>query len=322
MGFSNTLKVITTNLWDNRQPVYTEKDYPDLKGKIFVVTGGASGIGFEVSKFLLSKNAKVYVVGRNQQKINDGIAKLKQEGPNATVDYFLVDYNDLNTVKPGVQRFLDRETRLDCVIHNAGIMSMNRSETKQGFEVHLGVNAIGTWALQKCLDDILIQTAKTVPENSLRIVWVTSNGHYGSFDDKGINWNDINYKTEWSLQAAYGQSKAINIYESILWAKKHPGSGVVSLSVHPGPIRSEITRDLGSTTQKILSKLFFYETKYGAYSELYPALHPQFTVKDNGTYITPFGHVGQARADVVEGANGENGEKLYKFLEEQTRSYV
>ncbi|ANB14243.1 Env9p [Sugiyamaella lignohabitans] len=297
-------------------PTFTEKDYPDQTGRVFIVTGGPTGIGYHVSRYLLQKNAKVWVVARSQTKVDAAITQFKKEMPNCNVDFFLVDFSDLATIKPGVQKFLDTESRLDGVFHNAGVMvPPNGSKTTQGYELQLGVNCVGPFLLQKYLDDIIIKTAKISPPNSTRIVWVSSSGH-GFSPKAGIQWDNINFEKLNKPWKAYGQSKAINVYQGILWPKKHAGSGVVSLSAHPGNLKSELQRNTSAAMNILL-----YPANYGAYTELYGALHPSLTTKDNGSYLIPWGKKGVARSDIVEGANGKNGERLWNWLEEQVAPY-
>ncbi|KAK9452495.1 Env9p [Dipodascopsis uninucleata] len=303
-------------------PKFLEKDYPDLEGKVCIVTGGATGIGFEVSKRLLEKKAKVYIAARDKGKLVNSIAKIKSDLPSANVDYFIVDYCKLSTVKEGVQKFLDNESRLDIVFHNAGVMAPPAgSKTDDGYELHLGVNDIGPFLLQKYLDKIIIKTAKISPPNSVRIIWVSSSVHALSPFKGGINWDDINNDFKCSFQVGYGQSKAINVYQSILWPKYHEGSGVVSLSVHPGNIKSELQR-YANKLQKFILSWIIYPTQYGAYTELYAALCPDLTEKNDGAYIIPFGKVGFARQDIINAANGPEGKKLWEYLDTEAKKYT
>jgi retinol dehydrogenase-12 len=300
---------------------YTEKDYPDQSGRVFVVTGGPTGIGFQVSRYLVMKNAKVWLVARNQSKIDEAIENLKEEFPNANVDYFIVDFADLTTIKPGVQKFLDSESRLDGIVHNAGVMVPPAgSKTKQGYELQLGVNTIGPFLLQKFLDDIFIKSAKSSPENSSRILWVSSSAQFFA-PTGGINWHDINFEKGGVKTEKYGQSKAINIFECIMWAKKHPDSGVVCLTCDPGNIRSELQRH-ANAAESLLMKYVLYPTHFGAYTELYAMLHPSFTVKESGTFVIPFGARGVIRNDIETAAKGEAGEKLWSWMEEQVAAYL
>jgi protochlorophyllide reductase len=303
------------------RPTYTEKDYPDLSGRVFIVTGGCTGIGFYVTRYLAEKNAKVWIVARNQSKIDEGIAKIKEEFPNANLESFLVDFSDLQTVKRGVQKFLDLETRLDVVIHNAGVMTPPPgSQTKDGYELQLGTNNLGPWLLQKYLDPVLLKTAKSSPANSCRVIFVSSAAHRFSPSNGGVNWDDLQNVKTTSKFTIYGQSKAINMYMAALWAREHKDSGVVSLSLHPGNLRTELQRHVTGIQHWIIDRML-HPANYGAYTELYAALNPSLTCANNGDYISPWGRIGVPRPDVKAGMEGAKADKVFEYLEKETAKF-
>ncbi|VEU24218.1 DEKNAAC105469 [Brettanomyces naardenensis] len=306
-------------------PTFVDKDYPDLSGKVFLVTGGASGIGNAVVKKLLGKNAKVWILGRRQAVLDKCVSDLKEEFPKAQLDTVLADLSDLPTIKPAAELFLKKETKLNGIIHNAGVMNPPEgAKSKQGYEIQLGTNDIGPFLLQEFLDDLVIATAKKEPANTVRILWVSSMGHYFAAEG-GVNWDDINYEKEkagWTT--VYGQSKAIDIYLSYMWAKKHPGSGVVSISCHPGLLNTELDRyhKFGPLMRGMLAVISpIYPPAYGAFTELFAVLSPSITTKNDGNYVNPWGRLGRIRPDVKEGMEGENGEKVWKWLKEQVSKY-
>lgn len=314
------------------KPKYTENDYPDLTGRVYIVTGpSVGGIGYYVCKLLLLKNAKVYLVGRSPERINMAINKLVEElGSECSrrIGYFIADYADLTTIRPGVEKFLQSETRLDGIVHNAGVIREDPSDklkTAQGYELVLGVNVIAPFLLQSLLDDILIRTSEHATD--VRIVWVSSLAHVFAPQD-GFNLEDPNYNStklpilpsmKWIL---YGQSKALAIQMAILWAKMHP-SNVVSLSCHPGLITSNMS-DPNKLLIKFARRFLEYDTIYGAYVELYALLHPGFATRtSNGLYITPFDKVSDPRRDIIEAANDPiKGPKIWGWLEEQVKPYL
>ncbi|VEU21715.1 DEKNAAC102254 [Brettanomyces naardenensis] len=307
-------------------PDFVDKDYPDLTGKVYLVTGGVTGIGYEVVKKLLGKNAKVWILGRNQGKLDTCVEGLKKEFPGAQLGTVLVDLADLSTVKPGIQEFLKKETKLNGIIHNAGVMGPPAgSKSKQGYELQLGTNNIGPFLVQKFLDDIIIATAKKEPENTVRILWVASSGHFFSPANGGILWEDLNFEhTKSSWMYKYGQSKAIDVYLSYLWAKKHPGSGVVSVTCHPGNLSTELQRYMNVPGWALsLGQLLMplHPAYMGAFTELFAVLSPGITTKDSGTYVIPWGKIGRIRQDIKDGMKGDNGEKLWTYLEKQVAPY-
>lgn len=318
----NTLRMIARDIYVHPTPTYTEKDYPDLSGKVYLVTGASSGIGFEAARLLVEKGAFVWLTGKTKDRMDRSVAKLRKEYPNGKFDYFLIDYSDLSTIKASMEPFVSKLERLDGVLHNAGLNYVANAFTAQGYELRLGVNAVAPHLVQKFLDGVLIKTAETAPENSVRVVWVASTSSYMSPSNGGIHWEDMNHPPDGIMRyGIYGQSKAINIYQGILWPRKvGQGSKVVSLSVHPGIVQSDIRRNATGSRRGLMQGIGA-PTIEGAYAELYPLLHPSITSADNGSFYAPQGFRAQPRADIVAGANGANGEKLWTWLEEQVSKH-
>ncbi|KAK9470273.1 Env9p [Dipodascopsis tothii] len=304
------------------KPTYTEADYPDLTGKVAIVTGSTSGIGLKVTEYLLKQNAKVYICGRSQARLDTVVGSLKTQYPNASLGTLAFDYSDLATIKPGLQTFLDEEKRLDLLIHNAGASYMgNEHKTVNGFYNCLQVNAIAPFVVQKHLDDILIQTAKASPPNSVRIVWLSSLAIFWAPGKSGLQLEDVNFeKTKPTELLCYGQTKSINYFEAYVWGLRHKDSGVVSVSVHPGLIRTELTRNANAFMKKIVHS-FAADVRYGVYSVLYPALSPDITTEDNGGYFIAYGKKGVPRTGLPEMASGKEGEKLWAWLEDITSDF-
>lgn len=295
--------------------------YPDQAGRTWIVTGvSVGGIGFETARLLLAAGAKLWIVGRSVDKLDQSIQELKKDAPNADVRSIVIDFNDLLTVKQGLQQFLSTATELHGVVHNAGIMFPPVEErTKQDFDKQLGVNVIAPFLIQRHLDDLLIATAKKSPPNTVRVVWVSSAGHLGA--PNGIDWSDINLDKS-GTKKKYFHSKALNVMEAILWSRKHENSGVLSVSVHPGVINSDLGRYL-SSVESFFSSFIAQPVVYGAYSEMYGAVSPDLTVeKHSGAYIVPYGTVGIARGDIVKAAEGKEGDKVWQWLTEVTDPYI
>ena len=98
-------------------PLLTEKNLPDQKGRVFIVTGGYAGCGFELSKILYQRNGTVYVAGRSKSKAETAVQRMKNEFPESQgkLEFLMVDLADLTTVKPAVEEFLSKEQRLDVL---------------------------------------------------------------------------------------------------------------------------------------------------------------------------------------------------------------
>jgi NAD(P)-dependent dehydrogenase (short-subunit alcohol dehydrogenase family) len=108
-------------------PTFTNKDLPSLAGKVYIVTGAASGVGFELAKILFVAGGTVYLAARSTSRCEGAIEKIKtqtkSEKPKGRLESMVINLADLGTVKGAVDEFLKRETRLDVLVHNAGVMT-------------------------------------------------------------------------------------------------------------------------------------------------------------------------------------------------------
>ncbi|KAJ2895337.1 hypothetical protein MKZ38_006687 [Zalerion maritima] len=173
-------------------PTYTEKDYPDLTGKVFLVTGANTGVGYEVARLLHSKNAHVFIASRNESKALSAIDKINSSSSSScssskgTLTFLKLDLSDLSSIKQTALDFdrLSNEQglggRLDVVICNAGVMMPEPgSMTKQSYEMQLGTNCLGHFLLVKLLTPYLLATVQgkthdKPSEGTVRVVWVSS----------------------------------------------------------------------------------------------------------------------------------------------------
>jgi retinol dehydrogenase 12 len=107
-------------------PGFTDKDFPSLAGKVYIITGAASGVGFELAKILYSAGGAVYIAARSSSRCTGAITKVQSEVTKKTagrLESMVIDLSDLATVKPAVELFLAKESRLDVLVHNAAVMT-------------------------------------------------------------------------------------------------------------------------------------------------------------------------------------------------------
>ncbi|UKZ95231.1 uncharacterized protein TrAFT101_010080 [Trichoderma asperellum] len=168
-------------------------------GRVFIVTGGSSGCGYETAKAVYNLNSRVYIAGRSAQKAEEAIRKIKFEpaaphpavkGGRGEIVFLRLDLHDLDTVKASAAEFLSKESSLDVVWHNAGLGGAPFGrKTVQGFETHLGVNALGPFLFQHFLTPICLATAARsgAKPGYSRVVFVSSSGHRAAPKPDGIN---------------------------------------------------------------------------------------------------------------------------------------
>ncbi|KAI9834101.1 MAG: hypothetical protein M1819_003386 [Sarea resinae] len=311
---------------------FTEKDLGDLSGKIFLVTGGSSGIGLELVKFLYAANGTIYIAARNADKGRNAIEELKSAYPSSTgqLQFLPLDLSDLSTIKATAEEFLKSESRLDVLWHNAGLTAVTGT-TKQGHEQTLGTNCLGPFLLNHFLHPLLVKTAASSPPNSVRVVWLSS-AVISYAPAGGIQFDDINYtKPAWfsglRVFSTYSQSKAGDAYLAYEYAKRAKEQGIVSVSLHPGALKSELNRDLHYLWNLVLNTFILDETYKGAYTELFAGLSPEVTVEDYKRFIIPYGNWGRVTEDIqkgfltpTEGGTG-NAEKFWEFCDAACRDF-
>lgn len=209
-----------------------EQNLPDQSGKVFIVTGASSGVGEQLAFILFKHNAKVYVAARSEEKSQKAIERIKARVPesNGQLIYLHLDLNDLTTVKRSADDFLSQNDRLDVLWNNAGVMTPPQgSKTEQGYELQLGTNNVAPFLFTKLLRPILAETAKKAPADSVRVVWVSSNGAEVFTEKDGIDISNLDYKVDKSAVVKYGASKAGNIYHGSELARRAANEGIISV---------------------------------------------------------------------------------------------
>ncbi|MEX0964429.1 MAG: oxidoreductase [Pseudohongiellaceae bacterium] len=210
----------------------------DLTGKIAVVTGGYSGIGLETSRALVAAGAKVYVPVRTPQKAKENLQAIEGE---LIVD--AMDLADLASVRAYAASIRERETKLDLLINNAGIMACPETRVGNNWEAQFAVNHLGHFVLTNELLPLLINAG------GARVVCLSSIGHRRS----DILWDDINFEnTEYEKWTAYGQAKTANALFALGLDMKYRDQGVQGFSVHPGGILTPLQRHLPNEEMQAL----------------------------------------------------------------------
>ncbi|MEH2004012.1 SDR family NAD(P)-dependent oxidoreductase [Nostoc sp.] len=217
---------------------WNAENIPSQKGRVAIVTGSSSGIGYETARVLANKQASVIIAVRNLDKGNKALAKILQQNQDADVKVMELDLANLASVKNFAENFQKNYLRLDLLINNAGVMIPPYSKTTDGFELQFGTNHLGHFALTGQLLELLIST-----EGS-RIVNLSSGAHsIGKIDFDDLNWEKRSY-AKWK---AYGDSKLANIYFTYELDRKLKDNGIDTLvsASHPGWTATELQRTGG-----------------------------------------------------------------------------
>lgn len=265
---------------------WTEQDIPDQTGKVAIVTGGNSGIGYETVRILAQRGAHVILAARNAIKGEEAVAKILSENPSANVETQPLDLADLSSIGEFAGAFKERGIPLDFLINNAGIMAVPKGTTVDGFELQFGVNHLGHFALTGLL------IANLLTQSGGRIVNVASNAHRQG----RLNFYDLQSTHRYGRMRAYAQSKLANLVftaeldRRLRRAKK---DDTLSVAAHPGMAHSNIGSNLNSESYfdrifekglKALSPYLVQSTLAGAVPTLRAATDPLAT---GGDYFGP-----------------------------------
>ncbi|RYP83763.1 hypothetical protein DL769_001295 [Monosporascus sp. CRB-8-3] len=314
------------------KPAFTEKDLPQLRGKVYLITGANSGLGKELAQLLYSKNAKVYIASRSEAKALQAMDAIKQAEPNSSgeLDFIRLDLADLSTIKASAQKFLERENKLHVLWNNAGVMKpAPGSKTAQGYELQLGINNVGTFLFTKLLTPILAATAKAEPPGVVRVVWVGSSAGETPFAPKGgVPMDNLDYHKDLGWFPKYCISKAGNYLQGTEYARRHKADGIISIPLNPGHLDSDLWRNQPYLVRKLLKWFFFYEPIKGAYTELFAGLSPEVTLEKSGEWVVPWGRFMRSRKDLQEAtktkAEGGSGiaKEFWEWNEKQVEPYL
>jgi NAD(P)-dependent dehydrogenase (short-subunit alcohol dehydrogenase family) len=295
----------------NENKRWTENDIPDLSGKVAIVTGANSGIGYETARALAHKGANVVLACRNLEKANKAAEQIRGKGPEGIADVMELDLGDLDSIHRFATAFRERFERLDLLINNAGIMMPPYGKTAQGFETQFGVNHLGHFALTGLLIDLVVQTPGS------RVVTVSSTAHrFGSIDFDDLQWEEKEYRAN----PAYGQSKLANLLFTYELQRRFQaaGKGTLSVAAHPGWTETNLQQHSG--TFSFLNRFFAQDAPMGALPTLYAATGPDVA---GGDYYGPAGFMEIRGHPKKVKSNGRShdqvaADKLWEVSEELT----
>lgn len=268
---------------------WTANDIPDQLGRVAIVTGANSGLGLETSRVLAGKGATVIMACRSLERAEQAEADILQSHPEAKLELMTLNLASLASVRQFAESFEQAHDTLSLLINNAGVMAIPRRETEDGFEMQLGVNHLGHFALTMRLMDTLLSTPKS------RVVNVSSYAEYMG----RIDFDDLMGKKSYGRWQAYGQSKLANVLFTYELHRRLEATGAETQAVaaHPGLAASDLRAKQIQTDTPLLHRLslnlfevFTQPTAQGALPQLYAATAPDLP---GGTYYGPDGFLQQ-----------------------------
>ena len=244
-----------------------------------------------------------------------------------------MDLMDLTSVVAAAKHFLTLETALHGLVNNAGIMATPFGMTKDGHEAQWQTNYLAHWVLTEHLLPLMLQTAKTLPPGSVRILNLTSSGHLGA-PKGGINFKDLSLKDS-SPWLRYGQSKLANILHTKILHKTYgPGSpsarngdGEVWVSsVHPGLVETNLATSVGKSASSIMCVIWvlrmfglIWSADKGSWTSLFCAASRDMKAEQSGTYMEIFRRFGEPWWQSGAAKDGKLAERLEEWTGEVMR---
>jgi NAD(P)-dependent dehydrogenase (short-subunit alcohol dehydrogenase family) len=270
---------------------WTAADIPAQDGRVVLVTGANSGIGFAAALALARAGARVILGARDPERGEAARQRIADAAPGAAVELQAMDLADLGSLRAAAAAIGGRHERLDLLVNNAGVMALPRRETADGFEMQLGTNHLGHFALT----GLLLDTLRAARDP--RVVTVSSGAHRLG----RMRWDDLQGQRRYQRWQAYGQSKLANLLFAFELQRRADRAGVAlrSVAAHPGLAATNLQavgplmegRPLKARLSALGMRLIAQDAAHGALPTLYAA-----TVSDlpGGAFVGPDG-VGEMR---------------------------
>jgi NAD(P)-dependent dehydrogenase (short-subunit alcohol dehydrogenase family) len=290
---------------------WTTTDIPDQTGRVAVITGSNTGLGYETAAALAHHGAHVVLAVRNLDKGKDAATLIQRRSPNASVALQELDLTSLDSIRAAAEQLRSDHDRVDLLINNAGVMMTPKSTTKDGFELQLGTNHLGHFVFTGLLLDRLL------PVSGSRVVTVSSMGHRIG----RIRFDDLQSDRSYSRAGAYGQSKLANLLFTYELQRRLASHGTtIAVAAHPGSSTSELSRNVPRLVQIAFKPLELQGADMGALPTLRAATDPAVL---GGQYYGPGGFVGMRGFPKVVGSSRRSHEvdaqrRLWTVSEELT----
>ncbi|MDY6918711.1 MAG: oxidoreductase [Pseudomonadota bacterium] len=274
---------------------WSPKLAPDQTGRVAIVTGANTGLGFETARALAEKGAQVIMACRDAKRAESARQEILSQLPSAQITVELIDTGSLDSVRHFATNFQQAHSRLDLLINNAGIMITPYFQTADGFEGQLGVNYLGHFLLTGLLLPMLTATpgSRVVSLYSLAADW------------HGVQFDDLQFKEKYDATKAYSQSKQACLMFGLELNQRlqAAGNNTIALAAHPGYSKSDLSRHLSLPIRWMLAifgPLILQPTADGALPTLYAALDNDLK---GGEAVGPAGRKQTRGAPVVVPVN-------------------
>jgi NAD(P)-dependent dehydrogenase (short-subunit alcohol dehydrogenase family) len=277
----------------------------DMAGKVVMVTGANSGMGLATTVELAKQGAHVVMVCRSRERGERALEQARTQSGSEELVLMTCDLGSFASIRSFTAAFKQKYDRLDVLINNAGVVSLKRELTSDGFESQIGINHLGHFLLTNELLDLI----KAAPQG--RIVNLSSGAHKAG----RIHFDDPNLAKGYNVVKGYSQSKLANILFTKELASRLAATRVTVNSVHPGAVATNIGVDrktgFGKTVHKLL-RPFFRTPLEGAKTAIYLASSDEAAGQTGQYYIDS-----KIVQTASKGSNAELAARLWAWSEQQ-----
>lgn len=260
---------------------WTEKNIPDLHGRVALVTGANRGLGLEATRAMAAQGAHIIMAVRDLHQGRLAEAEIKQVVSGASLEVVVLDLASLASIREFTAGVMQSHDRLDVLLNNAGMIAIPRQETSDGFEMQFGTNHLGHFALTGLLVPLLESTPRS------RVVTITSNARRPA---RRIDFDDLQSQRSYSRWGAYSLSKGANLLFAFELQTRFTAAGVSTISVaaHPGGANTHVpgTHTTLSRFERFFFGLISQSAVMGALPLLYAATEEHIT---GGELVGPGG---------------------------------
>lgn len=292
--------------------MWTKDKIKDQTGKIIIITGANTGIGYETALALYEKGAHVILACRSQKNAENAITRIKQHKGNGLLEAGILDLSDLTSVKRFAETFIQKHQQLDVLTNNAGVAVPPASLTTEGYELQFGVNFLGHFALTGYLYPLLNATP------GARVITLSSMGYLAG----EIDFDNLKSEISYNPLREYRRSKLANILFSVELHRRINAAGdkILSVATQPGANNTELVRHMSEEVVAEGIKLIggYMEPWQGALSSLYAITSPD--VAGGDFYEPDSGYKGYPVKSTIElkAMDEDLARKLWQMAQQAT----
>ena len=296
---------------------WTPERIENLEGKTILITGANSGTGYEATKILLQKGARVVMLNRNEEKTKTAIKNLKSQiDSDVNLSFIKTDLADITSIRNAAQEINKTIDKIDVLICNAAVAQIAKQEfTKDGFESQLGINYYGHFVLVNLLFENLNQSEG-------RLVVVASEGYKMGL--KTIQFEDMNWDKNYNPMNTYCHSKLAQMMFAYELQDRITDKKVKVFVCHPGASRTSLINDKASKFDRVLFSIMsllpiVQSAEKGSYPEVMCSVEDEKNLNQKAYYgptgtMQWSGPVGECNLDSLA-QNKETSTKLWDFTE-------